>query len=84
MHRVSSITGRKISNGARSKQSWQIGDTVNVGFVTCLEVVKRIPTPGDFAPDAYALWQPKTGRFYRFIPHNGLERCDGLAEAMAA
>lgn len=69
---------------SRAKQSWQVGDTVKVGFVGGLEVVARIPTPGDFAPDAYALWQPATDRFYRFVPHNGLARCENLAEAMAA
>ena len=84
MNHFSKRTGRKISNGASAKQSWQIGDTVNVGFVRGLEVVQRVPTPGDFAPDAYALWQPTTNRFYRFVPHNGLERCEDLTEALAA
>lgn len=64
-----------------SKQTWQVGDTVKVGFLTGLEVVKRIPTPGDYAPDAYALWQPSTGRFYRFVPHNGIARCRNLDDA---
>lgn len=67
-----------------AKQAWQEGDTVKVGFLDGLEVVRRIPTPGDFAPDAYALWQPRTGRFYRFVPHRGIERCDTLAAALAA
>jgi hypothetical protein len=84
MRHFSSTTGRKVSSGASAKQSWQVGDTVNVGFVRGLEVVKRVPTPGDFAPDAYALWQRATGRFYRFVPHNGLQRCADLAEALAA
>lgn len=65
-----------------STQSWHEGETVKVGFVTGLEVVKRIPTPGDHAPDAYALWQPSTGRFYHFVPHRGLSRCASLAEAL--
>jgi hypothetical protein len=80
----SSTTGRKVSSEAPAKQSWQIGDTVDVGFVSGLEVVKRLPTPGNFAPDAYALWQPTVDRFYRFVPHNGLQRCDNLAEALTA
>ena len=67
-----------------AKQNWQVGEAVSVGFVTGLEVVRKIPTPGDFAPDAYVLWQPKTGRFYRFVPHNGLQRRDTLAQALAA
>ena len=83
MTTYSSTTGRPVSNGSSAKQTWQIGDAVNVGFVRGLEVVRRVPTPGDFAPDAYALWQPATGRFYRFVPHNGLKRCDSLVEALA-
>ena len=68
-----------------AKQSWQIGDTVKVGFVNGLEVVAKIPTPGDWLPDAYALWQPSTGKFYQFVPHNGLRYCHGgLADAMRA
>jgi hypothetical protein len=47
-----------------------------------LEVIKKIPTPGDFKPDAYALWHPKTNRFYRFVPHRGISRCATLEEAM--
>lgn len=66
------------------RRSWQVGDVVNVGFIRGLEVVKKIPTPGDYAPDAYALWQPKTDRFYRFVPHKGIERCASLADALAA
>lgn len=80
----STRTGRKVSNGASAKQTWQDGDVVNVGFLKGLEVIKRIPTPGDYAPDAYALWQPSNGNFYRFVPHNGIARCATLAEACAA
>jgi hypothetical protein len=58
----SSRTGRRVSNGAAGRQSWAEGEVVNVGFVRGLEVVKRVPTLGDHAPDAYALWQPATGR----------------------
>lgn len=67
-----------------SKQKWQIGETVKVGFISGLEVVACIPTPGDYAPDAYALWQSSTDRFYRFVPHNGLTRCVNLSDAMNA
>ncbi len=80
----STRTGRKISNGASAKQTWAIGDAVKVGFVSGLEVMAKIPTPGDYAPDAYVLWAPTTDRFYRFVPHNGLERRDSLADAMVA
>lgn len=83
MTTYSNRTGRRVSNGASARQSWQVGDTVRVGFMSGLEVVAKIPTPGDYAPDAYALWQPGTGRFYRFVPHNGLSRCDTLQDALA-
>lgn len=66
----------------RSKQNWEIGSTVKVGFLS-LQVVAKVATPGDWLPDAYALTNGK-GTFYRFVPHNGLTRCANLAEASAA
>ena len=66
-----------ISN---SKQDWTAGQTVKVGFMS-LTVVRAIPTPGDYKPDAYIL--ESKGRYYRFVPHNGLERID-TTEALAA
>lgn len=66
----------------RSKQTWEIGSTVKVGFMT-LQVVAKVATPGDWLPDAYALTNGK-GAFYRFVPHNGLSRCASLDEARAA
>jgi hypothetical protein len=66
-----------------AKQTWQQGDKVNVGFVRDLEVIAKVATPGDYRPDLYALWQPKTGRFYSFTPHFGLTREDSLEAAMA-
>lgn len=59
-------------NLRKSKQDWTPGSTVKVGFMS-LEVVECIPTPGDYAPDAYRLWNPKNGNKYTFVPHNGLE-----------
>ena len=56
-----------------SKQNWQVGEIVNVGFLRGLMVTKREPTPGDYAPDAYLL-VAKTGAQYRFVPHKGIER----------
>ena len=67
-----------------ARQAWAIGDIVNVGFVTALAVVKRIPTPGDGCPDVYVLWQPTTNRFYSFQPHHGLTRHASLDEALLA
>lgn len=65
-----------------AQQDWTAGQTVKVGFMV-LEVIAKIPTPGDFMPDAYAL-KSSNGTFYRFVPHNGLARCFNLDEAMAA
>jgi hypothetical protein len=63
-----------------SKQSWEVGSTVKVGFLS-MQIVAKIKTPGDYLPDAYAL--TANGKFYKFVPHNGLTRCWSLEEAMA-
>jgi hypothetical protein len=55
-----------------SKQVWEVGSTVKVGFMS-LVVVAKEPTPGDYMPDAYLLRSAK-GVDYRFVPHFGLER----------
>lgn len=60
-----------IRNG---NQRWAVGETVRVGFLTNLRVTAVIPTPGDYAPDAYLLRHDGTGREYRFVPHRGIER----------
>lgn len=57
----------------RSKQSWTVGSTVKVGFLS-LVVVAAVATPGDFAPDAYILKNVAGTQFYKFVPHNGLEK----------
>ncbi len=61
-----------------SKQRWEIGQTVSVGFVRNLVVKAAIPTPGDFAPDAYILTNAAGTQFYQFVPHNGLQKLDLL------
>ena len=58
----------------RSKQSWNIGDRVNVGFMRNLEVLE-IQAIYDFKPDIYILRSDK-GIRYSFTPHNGIERLD--------
>ena len=65
-----------------SKQNWEVGESVKVGFLTLI-VAAKIATPGDYLPDAYALTNKGASRFYRFVPHNGLTACDSLAEACA-
>jgi hypothetical protein len=57
----------------RSKQVWEVGQTVKVGFLT-LRITAKEPTPGDFMPDAYHLESLDGSKKYRFVPHNGLER----------
>jgi len=58
-----------------SKQQWQVGEVVRVGFLQ-LRVVAKEPTPGDYLPDAYRLCGLGANESpqYRFVPHNGLER----------
>ena len=59
----------------KSKQVWEVGETVQVGFLK-LRITAKEATPGDYLPDAYWLTD-KTGlKKYRFVPHNGLERID--------
>lgn len=63
-----------------SKQTWEVGQTVKVGFMA-LVVAAKIPTPGNYLPDQYALTSADGSRFYRFIPHHGCERMPSLAAA---
>lgn len=56
-----------------TKQVWEIGEAVKVGFLT-LVVSRKEPTPGDFMPDAYILTSRDGAKQYRFVPHFGLER----------
>lgn len=65
-----------------TKQLWEVGEIVKVGFLK-LKVLAKVPTPGDYMPDAYALGSEKGG-FYRFVPHFGITKCASLAEAMTA
>lgn len=60
---------------ARAKQDWSAGAAVKVGFQT-LTVLAKIPTPGDFKPDAYVLASAAKGTFYEFVPHNGLTKIE--------
>ena len=64
-----------------SKQVWEVGETVKVGFMQ-LRVLAKVPTPGNFMPDQYALTNTDGSRFYRFVPHFGCERMKSLQDAM--
>lgn len=63
-----------------TKQTWEVGEVVRVGFMV-LRVCAKVATPGNYLPDQYAL-ASVDGKFYRFVPHNGLVRCESLDEAM--
>lgn len=55
--------------------SWEVGATVKVGFLR-YQVIRKEPTPGDGFADAYILRLISNHvqqRFYRFVPHNGIE-----------
>ena len=64
-----------------SKQNWQVGATVKVGFLS-LVVKAAIATPCDYLPDAYIMANQAGTQLYKFVPHNGLEKID-VAEAKA-
>ena len=64
-----------------SKQNWQVGETVKVGFLS-LRILAAVPTPGDYAPDAYVLTNLKNDKWYRFVPHNGLTSFSSFDAAM--
>lgn len=57
-------------NTNKSKQDWSIGSMVKVGFMV-LKVLE-VKAVKDYLPDIYTLENPKTGKRYEFIPHNGL------------
>ena len=64
-------------NRNRTNQTWEVGNTVNVGFLKGLLVVAKVPTPGDYAPDAYLLMSEKKA-LYSFVPHKGLVRIEAI------
>jgi hypothetical protein len=57
-----------------TRQNWQIGALVNVGFMRNLKVIK-VDAVFDSLPDIYTLESSK-GTRYEFTPHNGLVRID--------
>jgi len=60
----------------RSKQVWEIGSRVNVGFLKNLIVIGFQLTPGDYLPDRYTLTDETGAKRYEFTPHNGISRID--------
>lgn len=65
----------------RSKQAWEVGETVRVGFLT-LRVLAKQATPGDYRPDAYVLTNARADRWYRFVPHFGLQSFNSMQAAL--
>jgi len=72
LHR-SKTTNGDIKMITNSKQVWEVGEVVKVGFLA-LRITAKEPTPGDYMPDAYLLTDKTGTKNYRFVPHNGLER----------
>ena len=66
----------------RQKQDWSIGATVRIGFLQLRVISGKIPTPGNYAADEYALESLDGTKWYRFTPHHGVFRCDSRAEAL--
>jgi len=67
-----------ISN---STQTWEVGESVKVGFLS-LRILAKVATPGDYAPDAYVMCNKAGDKFYRFVPHKGLQ--GGFRDMQAA
>jgi hypothetical protein len=59
-----------------SKQKWEVGQKVSIGFVRDLTVSAAIATPGDGLPDLYFLVNQANTKIYQFIPHLGLQQVD--------
>lgn len=56
----------------KTKQNWQIGGQVKVGFLSL--IVRDVKAVKDGMPDIYTLTSLDGSRVYEFIPHNGLNR----------
>jgi hypothetical protein len=55
-----------------SKQKWEIGETVRVGFLRL--TVYGVRQVKDGLPDIYTLVSLDGNKVYEFVPHNGLTR----------
>ena len=63
-----------------SKQSWEVGQTVRVGFLS-LTVIAPLEATGDGLPGAYILTSGT--QLYAFVAHNGVRKItDDEAVAM--
>lgn len=57
-----------------TRQEWEVGIKVDVGFIKGLTVTGYVETPGDGRPNIWTLVNEKTGAMYEFQPHCGLVR----------
>ncbi len=65
-----------------AKQTWNVGDTVRVGFVAGLIVAEKVASPRNYRPDGYVL--TRGDAIYAFVPHDGgLRRVRDADEARA-
>lgn len=65
-----------ILSKTRNGNTWEIGSTVKVGFLTLRVLSARAEK--DYMPDIYTLESLDGSRTYEFIPHFGLTRIDGV------
>lgn len=66
----------------KTKQSFAVGAVVKIGFLQLRVISERIPTPGNYRADEYALESLDSTRFYRFTPHAGVFRCATKQDAL--
>ncbi len=57
----------------KSRQQWEVGRIVQVGFMRSLQVVEGPIPVKDGLPDIYRL-RASNGQLYEFCPHNGLSK----------
>lgn len=76
--RCSCIVGMGSANTrtmiTNSKQNWQVGQVVKVGFMSLKVTGVRAVVDG--MPDIYSLTSLDGKKQYEFVPHNGLCRID--------
>jgi hypothetical protein len=58
-----------------SKQSWEVGQSVRVGFLA-LTVIASLAPRGDGLPGAHIL--TNGSQLYAFVPHNGLSKISDI------
>ena len=61
------------NKSVRMEKDWNVGQTVNVGFVKNLAVLNVRPTVGDAIHKTYTLLGP-SGQLYEFTPYGGLRQ----------